>query len=90
MENIVIKTSGREIRIPAGRPVLIRWKGKNKQRPGVNTAVGWIKPATGNSHAVELVHRAFSTWDKVENEYTCTWTIWHTQIIDVKLMAVQK
>ena len=63
--------------------VMIRWKTKNKQRPGVGFAVGWVKSGV-KPGSIEIIHSTFSTWDKVEQEYCSKWTIWKNSIMDVK------
>lgn len=83
---VLVKTRSRDYEIPEGRPVLIRWKAKNKSRTGLCTGIGWLKPG-GNRHTIELVHQAFCTWDGVETEYPSRWTIWMSQIIDIRILG---
>ncbi|MBS1369758.1 MAG: hypothetical protein HPZ91_07345 [Lentisphaeria bacterium] len=83
---IIIKTRQRSYEIPEGKPVLIRWKAKNKSRTGLCTGIGWIKPGE-NRHTIVLVHQAFCTWDGVETEYPSRWTIWTSQIIDIRMIG---
>lgn len=83
---IIVKTRQRSYEIPEGKPVLIRWKSKNRGRTGLSTGIGWIKSG-GNRHAISLVHQAFSTWDGVESEYSSQWTIWMSQIIEIRMIG---
>lgn len=86
-EKIVLKLKLAQstVEIPEGKPVLVRWKSKNKDRPGLNTGIGWIRRGE-NSHQIELIHRAFSTWDGIETEYASRWTVWVSQIIDIRVL----
>lgn len=80
---ITIKTPENQWQIPEGKPVMIRFKTKNKQRPGVGFALGWIK--TGEKPGtVMVIHSTFNTWDKVEQEYPCKWTVYKSSIMDIK------
>ena len=79
---LTIRTKEREFVIPERKPVIIKWKATNKQRQGISTGIGWLLRGE-KPHTFQLVHSAFQTWDKVEQEYPCTWTIWESQIIDV-------
>lgn len=83
---IVIKTKVREYNIPEGRPAIVVWKSKNKTRQGVSTAVGWIKHGE-KPHTITLIHSCFQTWDKVEQEYPASWTIWDRSIIDIRPLS---
>lgn len=82
METLFIKTRGREFSIPSGKPVIIQWKSKNKNRPGQSTGIGWLKRGA-KPHTLELVHSCFNTWDGVEAEYPSRWTIWESQILNI-------
>ena len=84
---IRIITQGREYVIPEGKPVIVKWKSKNKERRGVSTGIGWLLRGD-KPHTFRLVHSAFQTWDKVEQEYPCSWTIWESQILDVHQVQV--
>lgn len=86
MTEIRIKTQECEYLIPEGKPVMISWKAKNKSRPGINVGIGWVKRGE-KPHTLELVHQTFSTWDKIENEYSCKWTIWMSQITDIRILS---
>ena len=83
---ITIKTKEREYTIAEGKPAIVVWKSKNKSRQGTSPGVGWIirgeKP-----HTIRLIHSCFQTWDKVEQEYPASWTIWDSQIIAVNALA---
>lgn len=82
MGTITIKTKVLEYCVPEGRPAIVIWKSKNKTRSGVSTAVGWIKRGD-KPHTIHLIHSCFETWDKVEQEYPASWTIWESQIIGI-------
>ena len=83
---ITIKTKEHEYTIAEGKPAIVVRKSKNKSRQGTSTGVGWIirgeKP-----HTIRLIHSCFQTWDKVEQEYPASWTIWDSQIIAVNALA---
>lgn len=79
---ITIKTPEREYVIPEGKPVIVKWKSKNKERKGVSTGIGWLKRGE-KPHTFLLVHSAFQTWDQVESEYPAKWTIWDSQILGI-------
>lgn len=89
MNTIHVKTKNKEYHISAGKPVIVHWKAKNKTRAGESTAVGWIKPGE-KPHTITLIHSCFQTHDKVEQEYTSSWTIWDTQIIDIRPLSAMK
>ena len=80
-----IKTPNRTFIVPEGRPVIVQWKAKNKSRQGVGMALGWLKRGD-NPHCVTLVHSTFQTWDKIEQEYPASWTIWYSQILDIRIL----
>lgn len=82
MATIYIQTPQREVAVESGKPVLVRWKSKNKQRPGVSVGVGWLLPGE-KPHTVKLVHSAFQTYDQVEQEYPSSWSIWTSSILEV-------
>lgn len=88
LKMIEITTKEKQFQIPEGRPVIITWKGKNKSRSGMSTAVGWIKHGEAPK-TVKLVHSCFETWDKIEQEYQSSWTIWHSQIIDIRPLTAK-
>ena len=83
---ILIRTKSREYIVQEGEPVIITWKSKNKTRQGLNTAVGWLMWGD-RPHTVTLVHSCFQTWDKLEQEYPSKWTIWHSQILEIRPLA---
>lgn len=85
---IHIATKAKQFQIPEGRPVIINWKSKNKSRSGTSTAVGWIIPGD-QPKTVKIVHSCFETWDKIEQEYQSSWTIWHSQIIDIRPLTAK-
>lgn len=72
--------------VPDGKPVIIRWKCKNKNRRGVSLGVGWLRRGE-KPHTLRLVHSAFQTWDAVEQEYPASWTIWESSVLDVRLLT---
>lgn len=82
---IRIKTPTRSFIVPEGRPVIIQWKAKNKSRAGLGMAMGWIKRGD-DPHTVKIIHSTFQTWDKLESEYPASWTIWKSQILDIRIM----
>lgn len=86
---IYIKTAQREFTIDQGKPVLVRWKSKNKSRPGTSVGLGWLLPGE-NRHTVKLVHSTFQTYDQVEQEYPASWTIWTSSILDIHEMRRTK
>ena len=86
---VVIKTPEKEYVLPEGKPCIIKWKAKNKERKGVSTGIGWLKRGE-KPHTFLLVHSAFQTWDKVEQEYPAKWTIWESSIVDIhQVKAIQ-
>ena len=85
-KDIIIKTKAKTFHIPEGKPVIVTWKSKNKSRSGCSTAVGWIKGGK-EPHTVLLIHSCFQTWDKVEQEYPAAWTVWMSQIIDIRTLS---
>lgn len=87
--SMTIRTKSREYQIPEGRPAIVSWKSKNKNRPGNSTAVGWIKRGE-KPHTIQLIHSCFQTWDHVEQEYPASWTIWESQIIDILPLAAAR
>ena len=82
---IQIKTPKRMFRIPEGKPVIVQWKAKNKSRSGLGMALGWIRRGE-DPHTIRIVHSTFQTWDKLESEYPATWTIWKSQILDIRIL----
>lgn len=84
--SLKIKTPIREYTIYEGRPVIVLWRSRNKTRRGFSTAVGWIKRGE-KPHTILLIHSCFQTWDKVEQEYPASWTIWESQIINIRLLS---
>lgn len=86
MRTITVRTPEREYVIPEGKPCIIKWKAKNKERKGISTGIGWIKRGE-KLHTILLVHSAFQTWDGVEAEYVSKWTIWESQIIEITKLA---
>ena len=82
MANITINTKTQVFTIPEGKPVIVKYKCKNKERQGTSTAIGWLKRGE-KPHTFLLVHSAFQTWDKVEQEYPAKWTIWESSIVDI-------
>ena len=87
-KDIIIKTKAKTFNIPEGKPVIITWKSKNKSRQGYSTAVGWIKRGK-DPHTVTLIHSCFQTWDKVEQEYPAAWTVWMSQIMEIRTLSTQ-
>ena len=83
--DITIKTPKRTYSVPEGRPVLIQWQAKHKGRTGVGVAVGWIKRGE-NAQTITLVHSTFQTWDRLQQEYPAKWTIWKSQIRDIRIL----
>lgn len=86
---IVIKTASRTVEIPEGKPCIVQWKSKNKTRPGVSTAVGWVKRGE-RPGTILLVHSAFETYDRVEREYPAKWTIFLGSILSVTPLHAEK
>lgn len=86
---ITIRTKAKTFQVLEGKPVILTWKTKNKSRQGFSTAVGWIK-AGDNPHNFLLIHSCFQTWDQVEQEYPATWTIWESQIIDIRTLSTRQ
>lgn len=82
---IRIRTPKRTYSVPEGRPVTIQWKAKNKSRSGICNALGWLKRGD-RPHTVKIIHSTFQTWDKLESEYPATWTIWKSQILDIRIL----
>ena len=87
MRSIIIRLADRQIAIAEGKPAIVVWKTKNKQRPGTATAVAWIKRGERPGE-LALIHSGFQTYDKVEQEYTSSWHIFERQLIDVRPLAV--
>ena len=83
-EMISFKINGQSVRIPEGKPVILKWKSKHRQRPGITTGVGWLK--RGEKGKLLFVHQAFITYDGVESEYASSWTIYPSNIIECRLM----
>lgn len=89
MENITIKLPGKTVVIQEGKPCIVRWKGKNRSRPGICAAIGWIKRGE-RPGSIILVHSAFETYDRVEREYPAQWTIFYSSILSVSPLFVPK
>ena len=83
---MIIRTKIKEFIVGEGKPVILVWKSKNKTRPGINTAVGWIKRGE-QPHTITLIHSCFQTWDKMEQEYPSKWTVWESQILDLRPLS---
>lgn len=88
-EMLRIKNNCREWSVPSGKPVMIRYKTKNKTRSGVAVSLGWIMPGE-RPHTVTLVPSCFQTWDEIEKEYPFTRTIWSSSIEDIKILSSVK
>ena len=86
---LVIRTREREFTVPSGKPVMIRYKTKNKTRSGIAVSLGWIMPGD-RPHTVTLVPSCFQTWDEIEKEYPFTRTIWSSSIEDIKILSSVK
>lgn len=86
---LTIKTRSKEYIVGEGKPVILVWRSKNKTRPGLSTAVGWLKRGE-NPHTVTLIHSCFQTWDKMEQEYPSKWTVWMSQIIDIRPLTAMR
>lgn len=80
--NIKLK-NGVTYQIRENAPVIIKWSGKYKDRPGISTAIGWIKRGE-RPHTVLLVHSAFETHDQIEHDYPAKWTIFQSQILFIR------
>ena len=88
-EMITVKLRSGDISVPEGKPVIVTWKSKNKQRPGKTVGVGWLK--RGDSHAqLKLVQQTFATWDAAEQEYASQWNIYKSSILDIRLLTAAK
>ena len=61
------------------------WKCKCKSRPGISCAIGWLKHGEQPGR-IRLVHSAFQTYDRAEQEYPCAWDIFCGSIIDIKIL----
>ncbi len=83
MRNIKLK-NGNIIQVPMGKPVMISWQAKNKERQGNYTAVGWIQ-AGEKPGSFTIVHSCFASRD--EREYAAKWTVWQSQITGIKLLS---
>ena len=83
---ITIKTKRREYTIMEGKPAIVQWKSKNKNRQGMSTAIGWII-RDKDPKCIRLIHSCFQTWDNIEQEYPSSWTIWNNSIIDIQPMT---
>ena len=82
---LTIKTSKKVYIVPEGKPCIVRWGGKNKTRPGVSTAVGWIKRGE-RPRTFELVQSCFETWDEVEREYPVSWQIFESRVLSIVVL----
>lgn len=80
-----IKVNGSTVDIPEGKPVRVCWKCKCKSRPGISCAIGWLKHGEQPGR-IRLVHSAFQTYDRAEQEYPCAWDIFCGSIIDIKIL----
>ena len=80
---ITIKLKERQIEIAEGKPAIVVWKSKNKERKGIATAICWVKRGE-HPKTLQLIHSCFQTWDKVESEYPCSWNVWESQILNIK------
>ena len=89
MSNITVKTKVKEFTIPEGKPAIVVWKSKNKSRPGVSTAIGWVKRGE-KPGTILLINSAFQTYDKVEQNYPAKWTIYHSTIIDIRPLTLAR
>ena len=89
MSTIRVKTKVKEFTIPEGKPAIVIWKSKNKSRPGVSTAIGWLKHGE-KPGTILLVHSAFQTYDKVEQDYPATWTIYHSAVLDIRPLQLAR
>lgn len=86
---ITVKLRDRDITVPEGKPVIVTWKSKNKQRPGKTVGVGWLK--RGDSPAqLKLVQQTFATWDAAEQEYASQWNIYKSNILDLRLLTSER
>ena len=74
-----------DVNIPAGKPVLVQWQAKNRQRSGVSTAVGWLQPGE-KPGSIQLVHSCFATHDQIEQEHTASWTVWMSSIRYIRVL----
>lgn len=88
MEMLTIQTRRQKFIVPLGKPVICQWKSTNKSRKGISTAIGWIKQGE-KPHTIHLIHSAFQTWDKVEQEYCAHWTVWASQILDIRPLSTR-
>lgn len=75
--------------IQEGKPVIIKYKTKNKSRAGISTAIGWIKKSK-DPKAFDIIHSCFQTWDAIEKEYPAHWTVWEGQIISIHVMTAAR
>ncbi|MCQ2378018.1 MAG: hypothetical protein MJ016_02260 [Victivallaceae bacterium] len=86
MATLQIRTPTQTYTVIEGKPVLVQWKAKNKQRPGIGYGVGWIKRGE-KPHSFLLIHSTFQTYDEIEREYPAKWTIWDSQVLCIKPLA---
>ena len=89
MEQLIIKTPKRTYSVPEGRPVIVQWNAKHKGRTGSGMALGWIKRGE-NPHCITLVHSTFQSWDRLAQGYPAKWTIWKSQITDIRILRREK
>ena len=82
MSMLSINVNHQAVTFPEGKPCIVTWKSKNKNRPGRSTGIGWIRRGE-KPHSFEIIHSCFETWDEVEREYPARWTVWESQIISV-------
>ena len=86
MKTITIRTKEREYIIQTGKPAIVVWNSKNRERKGISTAIGWILPGD-KPKTIRLIHSCFQTIDKLTHEYPASWTIWTSQIIAIKTLS---
>lgn len=83
---LTIKTPEKTFEIQEGKPVRVIWKAKNKTRSGRCDGIGWLVRGE-KPHSYLLVSQCFQTWDTIEREYVQKWTIWPSQIHDIRVLA---
>ena len=87
--NIRIQTPERTYEIPEGKLVHITWKCKYHTQSGYAVGVGWLKRGE-KPHTVLLVHECFTTWDQITQEYSSKWTIYNSQIHEIRILGSVK
>ena len=85
-EMLRIRNACREWSVPSGKPVMIRYKTKNKTRSGIAVSLGWIMPGD-RPGSVTLVPSCFQTWDEIEKEYPFTRTIFSSSVVDIRILS---